>query len=127
MLINTAGRLNDSPYTKEEIMPFLEIRKTSLNDAFGMCETLKKGFDLPRIEEAIMQLVHSNVLLNECVLLVDKRNGDVYGQLIFCEYPIDQGSPIMIQNKEVGEFLKGFKQVNGHSFILDERLRRIGL
>ena len=47
--------------------------------------------------------------------------------LIFCEYPIQDGSPIRFVEHGLAESLNGFKQINGHSFIIDERLRNSGL
>jgi GNAT superfamily N-acetyltransferase len=33
----------------------------------------------------------------------------------------------MMLERQLGEYLGGFKQINGHSFIIDERLRGCGL
>ncbi len=58
---------------------------------------------------------------------IDKSNNDIYGLLIFTEYPIDRGSPIRMVESGISEYLSDYKQVNGHSFIIDERLRNSGI
>jgi hypothetical protein len=47
--------------------------------------------------------------------------------LIFCEFPIKIGSPISFFERGLTEYLEGFIQVNGHSFVIDERLRGTNL
>ena len=58
---------------------------------------------------------------------MDKYTNEIYGLLIFTEYPIQVGSPIQMVENEISQSLEGYKQVNGHSFIIDERLRNCGL
>ena len=57
---------------------------------------------------------------------MDSETKEIYGLLIFCEYPITVGSPIYKYNYELGKHLNQFNQINGHSFIIDERLRGCG-
>lgn len=127
MQIDLCNKLIDKDLTREELLEKVKIEKTNDNDLSKICSTLSKAFDLKGGElEALFQMEHSNALLNESVKLVDKDNGDIYGLLIFCEYPIKFGSPIDFENKELSKYLDNFKQVNGHSFIIDERLRNCG-
>lgn len=126
-MINLSNRLIENDLTRDELINRVEIRKTNENDLFAICKTLAKAFDLTSEIEALMQLTHSHALLNESIKLVDKDNGDIYGLLMFCEYPINVGSPIEMIEKPISDFLKEYKQVNGHSFIIDERLRNCGL
>jgi hypothetical protein len=105
----------------------VEIRKTSIEDIEDICKTLTKAFNLSSYMEALFQIENSNAVLSESVKLVDKYTNEIYGLLIFTEYPIQIGSPIMITEKRIAESLEGYKQINGHSFIIDERLRNCGL
>ena len=123
MMIDLCNRLVDNDLTKEDLLENVVVETTTLYDAQKMCEIIAKSFALSSVKEAVFQLTHSNVLLNHCVKLVDKRNGDIYGLLTFCEYPVQEGSPILSINPDVAEYLSKFKQINGHSFIIDERLR----
>jgi RNA polymerase sigma factor (sigma-70 family) len=83
----------------------VEIKKTSKNDLEQICKTLAKAFDLSNEGEAFQQLTQSNALLDESIKLVDKENGDIYGLLIFCEYPIKVGTPILFENSQIANYL----------------------
>jgi hypothetical protein len=127
MAIDLCNRLVDNELTKNELLEKVEITKTNPSDLGKICDTLSKAFGMESSDEALFQLINSRALLNESIKLVDKETGDIYGLLMFCEYPISFGSPIMIHEKGIGEYLNDFKQVNGHSFVIDERLRGTGL
>lgn len=127
MMIDLCNRLVDNYLTKDELLERVEIRKASPSDLEDICNTLSKAFDMYSSEEAYMQLMQSRARLDESVKLVDKETGEIYGLLIFCEYPIKYGSPILHFEKGIAEFLDNFTQINGHSFIIDERLRGTGL
>ena len=127
MMIDLCNRLVDNYLTKDDLLDRVEIRKTSPSDLEDICNTLSKAFDMYSSEEAYMQLMQSRARLDESVKLVDRETGEIYGLLIFCEYPIKYGSPILHFEKEIAEFLDNFAQINGHSFIIDERLRGTGL
>lgn len=127
MGIDLCNKLVDNDLTREELLERVEIRKTSEDDLMEICNTLAKAFDLESYHEALWQLENSKVQLEESVKLVDKETNEIYGLLMFCEYPIQIGSPIQMIESGLSEYLSDFKQVNGHSFIIDERLRNSGL
>jgi hypothetical protein len=127
MMIDLCNKLIDNELTREELLNRVEIRKTSEDDLMQICETLAKAFNLNSYLEALWQLENSKVQLGESVKLVDKETNEIYGLLIFCEYPIAFGSPIRLFADNLSEYLNEFKQINGHSFIIDERLRNSGL
>ena len=127
MMIDIHNILVDNGLQKEEILQNIEVVSTSYEDAPKLTELLAKCFDLPNQEIALRQLLYANARLDKSVKAIDKRNGDIYGFLIFCDFPIHIGSPILHVNPKLGGFLAQFKQLNGHSFILDERLRGTGI
>ena len=127
MGIDLCNKLVDNDLTREDLLERVEIRKTSVEDLEQICKVLAKSFNLSSHLEALFQLENSKARLDESVKLVDKETGDIYGLLIFTEYPIDRGSPIRMVESGISEFLSDYKQVNGHSFIIDERLRNCGL
>ena len=127
MMIDLCNRLVDNGLTKEEILQNIEIASTSYEDAPKITELLAKCFALPNQEAALRQLIYSDALLDKSVKAIDKKTGDIYGFLIFCNFPIHVGSPILHINPRLGGFLVQFKQINGHSFIIDERLRGTGI
>ena len=127
MMIDLCNRLVDNNLTKEELLQNIEVVSTSYDDAPILTELLYKCFNLPSIEDALRQLLYSNAQLDNSVKVIDKRNGDIYGFLIFSVFPIHIGSPILHLDAKLGGFLIQFSQINGHSFILDERLRGTGI
>lgn len=127
MMIDLCNKLIDNNLTREDLLERIEIRKTSEEDLMDICTTLAKSFGLSSYNEALWQMENSNALLNESIKLVDKETNEIYGLLIFTEYPIQVGSPIQLAESGISQSLRGFKQVNGHSFIIDERLRNCGL
>ena len=122
-MIDLCNKLVDNDLTKKDLLEKVEIQKTKKDDLEQICKTLAKAFDLSSDAEALQQLTQSNALLDESIKLVDKENGDIYGLLMFCEYPINVGSPILFEEANLSQYLDNFSQVNGHSFIIDERLR----
>lgn len=127
MMIDLCNRLVDNNLAKEELLPNIEITSTTYEDAPIITKLLAKCFNLPNQEEALRQLLYSNAQLDNSVKAVDKRNGDIYGFLIFSIFPIHVGSPLFHINPRLGGFLVQFNQINGHSFIIDERLRGTGI
>ena len=127
MMINLCNRLINNDLTKDELLPNIEVVSTSYGDAPMLTELLAKCFNLPSQEEALRQLLYSDAQLDMSVKAIDKRNGDIYGFLIFSRFPLHIGSPLMHFNAKLGGFLVQFNQINGHSFILDERLRGTGI
>lgn len=127
MMIDLCNKLVDNDLAREDLLGRVEIRKTSVEDLEQICKVLAKSFNLSSHLEALFQLGNSKARLDESVKLVDKETDDIYGLLIFTEYPIDRGSPIRMVESGISEFLSDYKQVNGHSFIIDERLRNCGL
>ena len=127
MMIDLCNKLVDNDLTRENLLERVEIRKTSVEDLEQICKVLAKSFNLSSHLEALFQLENSKARLDESVKLVDKETSDIYGLLIFTEYPIDRGSPIKMVESGISEYLSDFKQVNGHSFIIDERLRNSGI
>ena len=127
MQIDLCNKLVDNNLTRNELLERVEIRKTSNDDLEQICKTLAKSFNLSSFMEAFFQLKNSKARLDESIKLIDKETNDIYGLLIFTEYPIQLGSPIQMVEKELSSYLDGYKQINGHSFIIDERLRNSGL
>jgi hypothetical protein len=127
MMIDLCNKLVDNELVKEDLLPNIEVVSMTYDDAPMITKLLAKCFNLPSEMEALAQLLYSNAQLDKSVKAIDKRNGDIYGFLIFSIFPIHVGSPIFHVSPKLGGFLVQFKQLNGHSFILDERLRGTGI
>ena len=127
MMIDLCNKLVDNELAKEDLLPNIEVASMTYDDAPMITKLLAKCFNLPSEMEALAQLLYSNAQLDKSVKAIDKRNGDIYGFLIFSIFPIHVGSPIFHVSPKLGGFLVQFKQLNGHSFILDERLRGTGI
>ncbi len=127
MMIDLCNKLINNDLSREDLLPNIDIVSMSYEDAPIITELLAKCFAIHNQEEALRQLIFSNAQLDKSVKAIDRRNGDIYGFLIFSIFPIHVGSPILHLNPRLGGFLVQFKQLNGHSFILDERLRGTGI
>ena len=127
MMIDLCNRLVDNDLEREEILKNIVVTGTTYEDAPILTELLAKCFGLYNQEFALRQLLFSNAQLDNSVKAIDKRNGDIYGFLILSKFPIHLGSPIMHLNAKLAGFLIQFSQINGHSFIIDERLRGTGI
>lgn len=127
MMIDLCNRLVDNDLDREEILKNIVVTGTTYEDAPILTELLAKCFGLHDKEFALRQLLFSNAQLDNSVKAIDKRNGDIYGFLILSKFPIHIGSPIMHLNAKLAGFLIQFSQINGHSFIIDERLRGTGI
>jgi len=125
-MIKVGDKLVDNNLTREELLERVVIKKTTNRDFDAMCRTIMIGFDLSHLYDAEEQLTNSQAYMNESVKLVDKYTGDIYGLLTLSDFPITVGSPIMSYEPEIGKYLSRYNQVNGHSFILDKRLRGLG-
>ena len=113
--------------TKKDLLDNIVIEKTNNNDVFQIIDILKNSFDIETNEMAITQLLLSHANLKESVKAVDKRDGKIYGILIFSNFNISKGSPIMFNHRKLANSLKSLKQLHGHSFILDKRLRNTNI
>jgi hypothetical protein len=82
-MIDLCNRLVDNELTKEELLPNIEVVSTTYEDAPILVELLAKCFNLPSQEVALRQLLYSNAQLDKSVKAIDKKNGDIYGFLIF--------------------------------------------
>ena len=127
MMIDLNNRLVDNDITREELLENIEIVSTTYNDAPKLTELMAKCFDRPNQMVALRELVYSDARLDKSVKVIDKRNGDIYGFLIFSDFKLHIGSPILHLQTRLGGFLVQFKQLNGFAFILDERLRGCGI
>lgn len=113
--------------TAKELLDNIEISLTSYNDAKDIVSILCKSFNISSVEEALKQLIFSKADLNNSVKAYDKRDGKIYGILVFSEFNINQGSPLHFINPFLSDVLNDSKQLNGHSFVIDERLRGTNL
>jgi len=119
--------LGDRTLSRDALLDKVTIKKTDKNDIDKVCEIITDTFNLSSVFEAHQQMENAKVLIDESVKLVDKENDDIYGILTFCDYPLSIGSPIESIEANLCEYLGRYKQVNGHSFIIDKRLRNTNL
>lgn len=109
--------------TSDELLNNYEICKTSYSDVVEIIDILTNSFYVESERDAVHQLLYSKADLDNSVKLVDKRDGKIYGLLIFSKFDISDGSPIRYINPTLNNVLNGKKQVNGYCFVIDKRLR----
>ena len=126
MISKQINNLHADGKTKEELLEHIEITKTSYSDVVEILDILSKTFNIDE-REALRQLLYSKADLDNSVKLIDKRDNKIYGLLIFSLFQIQNGSPIININPFLSDYLCGFSQLNGHSFVIDKRLRGCGV
>lgn len=113
----------DDNKTKDELINNCILCKTSYSDVVEIVKILSKSFSIYSEREVVRQLLYSNADLDNSVKIIDKRDNKIYGLLIFSKFPINAGSPIINFNIKLSDYLSKYTQINGHSFIIDIRLR----
>lgn len=113
----------DDKKTKDELISNCIICKTSYSDIVEIIGILSKSFGIYSEREVVKQLLYSNADLDNSVKIIDKRDNKIYGLLILSKFPINIGSPIAHIDAPLNDYLSNYTQVNGHSFIIDIRLR----
>ena len=127
MAIDLCNRFGNLEMTKEELLANVVVTSTVPDDVATIIKFTTKSWNLSGDFESFNQMVHSRVDFNKSVKVMDKRNGEIYGLLLFAYYPIQQGSPLHGINHNLDRYLNQYSQLNGHSFIIDERLRGSGI
>ena len=122
--------------TRAELFENAEVQNTTREDYYEIIRILSHtfehdGYGMPPHQVLnIMEdeLRNSNADFENSVKVVDKRDGKIYGLLVFSHYPISLGSPLLTDKNTamIGEYLMGFSQINGFAFIIDRRLRGTG-
>lgn len=127
-MLNLNYLFNDDNKTREELIENVEVTITSYTDAFTLAQLMSKTFSLPNAVEALKQFVYTDANLDNSIKLIDKRDGKIYGFLIFSDFTLDKGSPIIYLNPMLDYYLLygNFKQINGFAFAIDKRLRGCG-
>jgi len=120
-------KLVDNNLTGDELINIVKIGKTNRSDFDKIANIVAKAFNLESDFDAVIQLENENMFIDESVKLFNPETGEIYGILILCDYPITFGTPIYDKNRKLAKYLDGFKQIGGHSFVIDERLRKFNL
>ena len=113
--------------TKQELLDNIVIEKTCYQDVFEIIRILKEAFNINNDKQVIEQLLMSKANLKESIKIIDKRDKKIYGILIFSHFNISIGSPFYLADSKKRNKLKNMKQINGHSFIIDARLRNTNI
>lgn len=127
MAIDLYNRLVDNDLSREDLLENIIVCNVNRNDIAKIIEILSKSFGMGGEYEAFFQIVNSNMDLDNSVKAIDKRDGKIYGLLMFAHYDVADGSPLRMLNPTFCTYLSQYSQINGHSFIIDERLRGTGL
>ena len=107
----------------DELIQNCIVTSTTYSDVFEIVKILSKSFNINSKQEVVRQLLYSKADLDNSVKIIDKRDNKIYGLLIFSEFNINEGSPILLNNNKLGKYLSNYTQINGYSFIIDKRLR----
>lgn len=137
MLNSVDVKLQYDDKNKAELIENAEIKNTEPSDFGEIVRILSHtfeydGYGMPPhqiLNLMEMELRSSRVDLENSVKLVDKRDGKIYGLLVFSHYNLATGSPLLTRKSTamIAEYLMGYSQINGFAFLIDKRLRGVGL
>ena len=112
----------DDGKTRKDLIQNCIVTKTSYSDVVDIVNILADTL-VGSKRDVVRQLLYSNADLDNSVKIVDTRDNKIYGLLIFSKFNIDCGSPIRFVEPMICDYLLKFSHLNGHSFVIDERLR----
>lgn len=114
--------------TQEEILKNCIVDYTDKYDLLDVVKILHKCFKIPSYQEALEYVRDINVDLDNSVKYFDPGTNEIYGLLLMADNTIDKGIPFLEYNNPLLLALfNGFKQKEGAAFILDKRIRGLGL
>lgn len=118
----------DNDLTKKEILERCIVDYTDNLDFFNVIDILVKNFKIPSVQEAIRYAFKINIDLENSVKYYDPETGDVYGLLLVADNKVTDAIPhLQYRNPLLPAFFKSLKQKEGVAFILDKRVRGVGL
>ena len=115
----------DNDLSQKEILERCIVDYTDRYDLLGVVKILHKNFKIPSYDEALRYVLNINVDLENSVKFFDPETEDIYGLLLVADNNIERGIPHI--NPMVSGLFKGLKQKEGVAFILDKRIRGLGI
>lgn len=122
-MLQINNRLNNTTLSRDELLPRIEIQKTTYEDLWEILRIMNECFKIPSDFDAYVYLYNHKINMLNSVKLVDKETHEIYGLLLLGECSMASETPIRWHNPLLTSILPSLKQLNGIAFILDERLR----
>lgn len=120
MVLNKEYFHNDNK-TRDEILENLEYGFLKESDINQVLTSVSHILDVP-VFALLEQMEVTKVDINNCIKVYDKITNKIYGILIFSDFHIFKGSPILNFTEKCTQF-QNTKGVNGFLFCIDKRLR----
>lgn len=126
MVENKEGLFHsDDGKTRESLMPNIKIGNLSEKDVNQVLGSISNILDVP-VECLIEQMEVTNVDVSNSIKIYDVRDNKTYGVLIFSNYHVFAGSPVLSLPDVAKQFLDK-NGINGYLFCIDRRLRGTNL
>ena len=120
--------VHDDNLTKHDIVARCVLDYTSIFDMFKVANIMHKCFKIPTPEESLNYLKEINADLEHSVKYYNPETNDVYALLLMANNRFDTSIPnLEKQSPLVPLMFNDFKQKEGAAFIIDKRIRNIGL
>lgn len=127
-MVELGKRIQEDNLSKEELIDRCEFANLEEKDVLQLLEILVSCFKIPNIEMAIKYLADIGVIIKESVKFYDPDTGKIYGLLVFGRQDINNGIYRFMERQNVlSNMVSNCKQLQGAAFIIDERLRGLGL
>lgn len=111
--------------TEDEMFDNVVLRECDPSDILNVADAVMKTFGLPTLDMTLRTFDEHKVDLYNSVLAVDAFTDEIYGVLLFAYHPLS--SEIRKNDISFQDFLQTLDMVEGHAFLLDERLRGKGI
>lgn len=127
-MVELGKRLQDDTLTKEKLLEKCKISNVEESDVLQILEILISCFKIPNMEMAIKYLADIGVILKESVKFYNPDTKKIYGLLVFGRQDVGNGIfRFSSRNPILHELFARYRQLQGAIFILDERLRGLGI
>lgn len=115
----------DNNLTQKEILERCIVDYTDEYDALDVAKILHNNFKIPSYDEALKYMTNINADLENSVKFFDPETGEVYGLLLVADNDIKNGIPHI--DPIISGLFRSLKQKEGVAFILDKRIRGMGI
>lgn len=120
----TKGIIWKDGRTTDEIISNLVIGKLNANDIEQIGQISATCLPVNSADEAIEQFYMTHGIINQSIKAYDKDSGRIYGMLLFSDYPIYCGSPMLDFKPDLANELKNKRGINGFSFCVRWKIKR---
>lgn len=120
-MIQVKNIIHEDGKSRKELLNNCQIKKTEIGDLIGIFNIVKDCIGSP-FESVLDFFDRQQIKLTSSLKVVDKRDGKIYGLLLFSNMRIQGNTPLHL-NTYLYKATNNCIQENGFLLLLDDRLR----